>query len=87
MVHDADSLTDEQMQRIARWTNLSETTSWMTPTAADADYRVRILTPSEGLRCDELVRLGREAAGTVWVGGATRTCVTGLLSGDGSARW
>lgn len=49
VVHDADSLTEEEMQRIARWTNLSETTFLMTPTTADADYRVRIFTPSEEL--------------------------------------
>ncbi len=33
------------MQRIARWTNLSETTFVFPPTRADADYRVRIYTP------------------------------------------
>jgi PhzF family phenazine biosynthesis protein len=45
VVLDADDLTGEQMQRFARWTNLSETTF---VTAADdpgADYRVRIFMP------------------------------------------
>ncbi|HTH61701.1 MAG TPA: PhzF family phenazine biosynthesis protein [Paraburkholderia sp.] len=46
VVFDADSLDDAQMQSIARWTNLSETTFIVTPTDADADYRVRIFTPA-----------------------------------------
>ena len=44
VVHDADGLTDEQMARFARWTNLSETTFLSAPTDPDADYRVRIWT-------------------------------------------
>jgi PhzF family phenazine biosynthesis protein len=40
----ADGLTTEDMQRFATWTNLSETTFVLAPTA-DADYRVRIFTP------------------------------------------
>ena len=44
VVHDADGLTDEQMRRFARWTNLSETTFLCTPTDSGADYRVRIWT-------------------------------------------
>lgn len=46
VVHDADGLSTEQMQTFARWTNLSETTFLLPPTTADADYRVRIFTPS-----------------------------------------
>jgi PhzF family phenazine biosynthesis protein len=45
VVHRADSLSDAQMQQFARWTNLSETTFLLQPTAAEADYRVRIFTP------------------------------------------
>lgn len=41
----ADDLSGEQMQRIARWTNLSETTFLLRPTTPEADYRVRIFTP------------------------------------------
>lgn len=41
----AEGLADEQMQRFARWTNLSETTFVLPPTDAAADYRVRIFTP------------------------------------------
>ena len=33
------------MQRVARWTNLSETTFLLPPTNPEADYRVRIFTP------------------------------------------
>lgn len=39
--------SDEQMAAIANWTNLSETTFLLPPTAPSADYRVRIFTPSE----------------------------------------
>ncbi len=46
VVLDADGLADEEMARIARWTNLSETTFVLRPDADGADYRVRIFTPS-----------------------------------------
>lgn len=49
VVHDADGLSDDQMQAFARWTNLSETTFLLTPTDAAADYRVRIFTPGREL--------------------------------------
>jgi PhzF family phenazine biosynthesis protein len=45
VVHDADDLGDSEMQSFAHWTNLSETTFLLSPTSADADYRVRIFTP------------------------------------------
>lgn len=45
VVLDADGLTDEAMAGFARWTNLSETTFVLRPTAPDADYRLRIFTP------------------------------------------
>jgi PhzF family phenazine biosynthesis protein len=44
VVFDADGLDDTQMQGIARWTNLSETTFLVKPTEPAADYRVRIFT-------------------------------------------
>lgn len=44
VVHDAASLTDEQMAAFARWTNLSETTFLLPPTDPAADYRLRIFT-------------------------------------------
>lgn len=49
VVSDAEALTDEQMQRFAQWTNLSETTFLLPPTTDAADYRVRIFTPSTEL--------------------------------------
>jgi len=49
VVLDGDGLSDADMARFARWTNLSETTFVLPPTpqgaAAGADYRVRIFTP------------------------------------------
>jgi PhzF family phenazine biosynthesis protein len=44
VVHDADEVSDEEMARFARWTNLSETTFLCAPTDPGADYRVRIWT-------------------------------------------
>ena len=46
VVLDGAVLSDEQMLRFASWTNLSETTFVLPPTAAEADYRLRIFTPS-----------------------------------------
>lgn len=46
VVFDADDLDAEAMQRIAHWTNLSETTFVLAPTVAEADYRLRIFTPT-----------------------------------------
>ncbi len=49
VVLDAQGLSTEQMQRIANWTNLSETTFVLPPTQFGADYRVRIFTPQSEL--------------------------------------
>ena len=45
VVHDAEGLSDAQMQALASWTNLSETTFLLSPREPGADYRVRIFTP------------------------------------------
>ncbi len=45
VILDAEDLEDADMQRIARWTNLSETTFVLPPTTREADYRLRIFTP------------------------------------------
>ena len=45
VVLDGSGLDDAELQRFARWTNLSETTFLLPPTEATADYRVRIFTP------------------------------------------
>jgi PhzF family phenazine biosynthesis protein len=47
VILDADGLSSDQMQAIARWTNLSETTFVLPPTDPAADYRVRIFTTQE----------------------------------------
>ncbi|MDM0053694.1 PhzF family phenazine biosynthesis protein [Variovorax sp. J22R115] len=45
VVLDGTGLDDAEMQRFAKWTNLSETTFLLPPTEPTADYRVRIFTP------------------------------------------
>lgn len=45
VILDGEGLTDEEMHRVARWTNLSETTFVLPPTTEAADYRLRIFTP------------------------------------------
>jgi PhzF family phenazine biosynthesis protein len=45
VVLDGSGLSTEEMQRFANWTNLSETTFVLLPTAPEADYLVRIFTP------------------------------------------
>jgi PhzF family phenazine biosynthesis protein len=45
VILDGADLTDEDMAKVARWTNLSETTFVLPPTTQKADYRLRILTP------------------------------------------
>src|ERR1700756_4333407 len=49
VVLDGDALSGEQMQSIAAWTNLSETTFVCAPTDERADYRLRIFTPRREL--------------------------------------
>ncbi len=47
VVFDADGISGEDMQRIARWTNLSETT--FICASSLGDYRLRIFTPGREL--------------------------------------
>jgi len=49
VVLDGDAVSSEQMQSIAAWTNLSETTFVCAPTDPRADYRLRIFTPRREL--------------------------------------
>lgn len=81
VVLDADGLTAVQMQRLARWTNLSETAFVLAPTVPAADYRVRIFTPAQ-----ELPFAGHPTLGTchAWArdSGATEAvqqCGAGLV--------
>jgi PhzF family phenazine biosynthesis protein len=83
VVLDGDGLSDEAMQRFAQWTNLSETTFVLPPTSADADYRVRIFTPTL-----ELPFAGHPTLGTchAWLAAAgsaadavVQECAAGLI--------
>jgi PhzF family phenazine biosynthesis protein len=49
VVLDAEGIAADEMQRIAAWTNLSETTFVLPPEAPGAAYRLRIFTPAEEL--------------------------------------
>jgi PhzF family phenazine biosynthesis protein len=82
----AEGLGTEQMSRFANWTNLSETTFVVEPDNDQADYRVRIFTPSQ-----ELPFAGHPTLGTchAWLeaGGQPRTpgvviqqCAAGLVT-------
>jgi PhzF family phenazine biosynthesis protein len=65
VVLDGTGLSTGQMQRIAAWENLSETTFLLPPTSPEADYRVRIFTPVA-----ELPFAGHPTLGTchAWLG-------------------
>jgi PhzF family phenazine biosynthesis protein len=95
VVLDGSDLTTEAMQRVAHWTNLSETTFVLPPTDPRADYRVRIFTPVV-----ELSFAGHPTLGTchAWLenGGSphraeamVQECAAGLIrvrrTGDGLA--
>lgn len=49
VILDGNELSTEEMQAIANWTNLSETTFVCKPTDSQADYRLRIFTPHSEL--------------------------------------
>ena len=46
VVVDGEDLDDSAMQEFAAWTNLAETTFILPPREAEADYRLRIFTPT-----------------------------------------
>ncbi len=96
VVIDADDLDTDAMQRIARWTNLSETAFLLRPTQPQADYRVRIFTTRQ-----ELPFAGHPSVGSAYVAIAAgkvtegkrslvQECVAGLLpvrvDGEGDTR-
>jgi len=85
VVLDAAAMSDDEMARFARWTNLSETTFVLPPDDGEADYRVRIFTPEV-----ELPFAGHPTLGTchAWLeaGGAparlgtiVQQCAAGLV--------
>jgi len=86
VVLDAQGLSTEEMQRIARWTNLSETTFVLPPTSPKADYRLRIFTPGGELPFAGHPTIGTAhallEAGQVAVsdGQLTQECGLGLVS-------
>jgi len=98
VVFDADELSINQMQCIANWTNLSETTFVLRPTVDGADYRVRIFTPGA-----ELPFAGHPTIGTAHAlleadaiaprdGVLVQECAAGLVRldvtpADDGARW
>jgi PhzF family phenazine biosynthesis protein len=49
VVLDAEALNSDEMQRIAAWANLSETTFVFPASASEADYRLRIFSPKQEL--------------------------------------
>lgn len=85
VVHGADGVSDEEMARFARWTNLSETTFLLTPTDPAADYRLRIWTPGGELPFAGHPTLGSahawlEAGGVPASAGAlVQECAAGLV--------
>jgi PhzF family phenazine biosynthesis protein len=84
VILDAENISDADMQRIANWTNLSETTFVLPPTRPEADYRLRIFTPRS-----ELPFAGHPSVGTAhallesaWIKPKThliQECGAGLL--------
>ena len=59
---EAEGLTTEDMHRLAREMNLSETTFVLPPQAPEADFKVRIFTPAA-----EMPFAGHPVVGTHWV--------------------
>lgn len=84
VVLDAEGLSTEEMERFARWTNLSETTFVLPASDERSDYRVRIFTPSV-----ELAFAGHPTLGTchAWLAahgrdaddGVVQECAAGLV--------
>lgn len=85
VVLDARGCSDDDMQRFARWTNLSETTFLLPPRDLAADYRVRIFTPAGELPFAGHPTLGSchawlEAGGTPKTPGTViQECGVGLV--------
>jgi PhzF family phenazine biosynthesis protein len=75
VVLDAEGLDTGAMQRIARWTNLSETTFLLPPTVAGASYRLRIFTPVSEL----------PFAGHPTLGSAHAAVTEGIVARPGAA--
>ncbi len=88
VILDGQGLTTEEMQAIARWTNLSETTFVLPATEPDADYHLRIFTPGSELpfaghptlgSAHAIVEAGRVPAGKTPL---IQQCAVGLVRID-----
>lgn len=86
VVLDGNDLSSEEMQAIANWTNLSETTFVCKPTNSQADYKLRIFTPN-----NELPFAGHPTLGSAYAvlknglkpkqsGRLVQECGTGLVT-------
>lgn len=85
VVHDSAELSDDDMQRFANWTNLSETTFLVPPTEPSADYALRIFTPAQELPFAGHPTLGSchawlAAGGTPRGDTIVQECAAGLIS-------
>jgi PhzF family phenazine biosynthesis protein len=95
VVLEGQGLGDADMQRIAAWTNLSETTFVLPPSSAAADYRLRIFTPRAELPFAGHPTIGSAhavlEAGIVKpkAGGLRQECGAGILDlqVDGDTIW
>ena len=76
VVLDGAGLADDEMQRFARWTQLSETTFLTPPTDPAADYALRIFTPG-----GELPFAGHPTLGSchAWLGAGGRPRTAGEI--------
>ncbi|MFV0284910.1 MAG: PhzF family phenazine biosynthesis protein [Demequina sp.] len=77
VILDAEGLSDAEMQRIATWTNLSETTFVLPPTEPGADCHARIFTVTE-----ELPFAGHPTLGTAraWLEAGNEPAVPGQVT-------
>lgn len=89
VVLDGAGLATEQMQRVAHWMNLSETTFVLPATTPAADYQVRIFTPARELPFAGHPTLGTCHAWLSTAGGSgtlgqadvvVQQCAAGLVS-------
>ena len=84
VVLDAEGLSTEEMERFARWTNLSETTFVLPVSDERSDYRVRIFTPAVELPFAGHPTLGtchawRAAHGRAGRDEVVQECAAGLV--------
>ncbi|MDO5506054.1 MAG: PhzF family phenazine biosynthesis protein [Pseudoxanthomonas suwonensis] len=82
VVLDSEGLSDEDMQAIARWTRLPETTFVLPPVDADSSYRIRMFSPRR-----EVPFAGHPSVGTAHavLQAGLATPVDGVLVQDGIA--